>query len=163
MSFEIEIKGMAELLNKFSNAPQIIKGVKHDMLNAAAQIAVREAKENTPVNEGILRNSISYSISVDAEKATIGTNVKYAPYQESGVPAGKFKGFPPYKPGTALARWAKLKLGDEKLAFVVARAIKKNGLKAHPFMKPALDKVSSSMGQIKRIGYKLIDKLSFKF
>lgn len=41
------------------------------------------AKQNTPVDSGRLRNSISHA--VDDKAAYIGTNVEYAPYVELGA------------------------------------------------------------------------------
>jgi len=41
-------------------------------------------------------------------------------------------------PSGDLRAWARRKLGDERLAFVVARAIKRRGFRAQPYLRPAL-------------------------
>lgn len=52
-------------------------------LEAIGMNAETYAKQNTPVDSGRLRNSISHA--VDDKAAYIGTNVEYAPYVELGA------------------------------------------------------------------------------
>ena len=52
-------------------------------LEAIGLAAEGYAKEETPVDTGRLRNSISHA--TDKEAAYIGTNVEYAPYIELGA------------------------------------------------------------------------------
>lgn len=52
-------------------------------LEAIGLTAEGYAKEDTPVDTGRLRNSISHA--TDDEAAYIGTNVEYAPYVELGA------------------------------------------------------------------------------
>ena len=52
-------------------------------LKAIGMTAEGYAKENTPVDTGRLRNSISHA--TDDEVAYVGTNVEYAPYVELGA------------------------------------------------------------------------------
>ena len=47
-------------------------------LEKAAQIVENDAKRKCPVDDGVLRASITHE--VEANKAVIGTNVEYAPY-----------------------------------------------------------------------------------
>ena len=56
-------------------------------LEAIGQTAEGYAKENTPVDTGRLRNSISHAVEDDA--VYIGSNVEYAPYVELGSPTVK--------------------------------------------------------------------------
>ena len=42
------------------------------------------AKDNTPVDTGRLRNSITHAEKIDEQSTYIGTNVEYAPYVEAG-------------------------------------------------------------------------------
>ena len=62
--------------------PALEKG-KRNALTAIGATAETYAKQETPVDTGRLRNSISYA--VDGESAYIGTNVEYAPYLELGT------------------------------------------------------------------------------
>ena len=72
------------------NSKQILsaleKGIKNG-LEAIGLTAETYAKQETPVDTGRLRNSISHT--VDGEAAYIGTNVEYAPYVELGTSRAK--------------------------------------------------------------------------
>lgn len=50
------------------------------------EAAEKHAKENTPVDTGRLKNSISHQ--EDSEATYVGTNVEYAPYIEFGTSRG---------------------------------------------------------------------------
>jgi len=93
------------------------------------------AKLNAPVFRGLLRLSIAQNVSDEGNKITaeVGSGLAYAPVVEEGRQVGWF---PP--PSGDLKTWARRKLGDERLAFVVARAIKRRGFRAQPYFKPAL-------------------------
>lgn len=56
---------------------------KSAALEAVGLRAETHAKEQTPVDTGRLRNSISHTVIDDS--AYIGTNVEYAPYIELGT------------------------------------------------------------------------------
>ena len=60
---------------------------KRNALTAIGATAETYAKQETPVDTGRLRNSISHA--VDGEAAYIGTNVEYAPYVELGTSRAK--------------------------------------------------------------------------
>ena len=60
---------------------------KRNALTAIGSTAETYAKQETPVDTGRLRNSISHT--VDGEAAYIGTNVEYAPYVELGTSRAK--------------------------------------------------------------------------
>lgn len=115
----------------------------------------------SPANTGQLRATVSSGFSSDGLEARVGSTSRYAKYLEFGTavkgqltyPAA-MQGLPGrtespasvgYIYGTRhfpapryLRRWAKLKLGDANLAFVVARSIAAppSGLRARPFLGP---------------------------
>ena len=60
---------------------------KRNALTAIGATAETYAKQETPVDTGRLRNSISHA--VDGEAAYIGSNVEYAPYVELGTSRAK--------------------------------------------------------------------------
>lgn len=62
---------------------QIEKALSAAVRKAAFKIEAR-AKQLAPVDTGLLRNSIQTRID-GPMKATVGTNVEYAPYQEFGT------------------------------------------------------------------------------
>ena len=72
------------------NSREILKAMekaKHNALEAIGLTAETYAKQETPVDTGRLRNSISHA--VDGEAAYIGSNVEYAPYVELGTSRAK--------------------------------------------------------------------------
>ena len=73
-----------------SNVNDILRRMekgKHNALTAIGATAETYAKQETPVDTGRLRNSISHS--VDGEAVYIGTDVEYAPYVELGTNRAK--------------------------------------------------------------------------
>ena len=73
-----------------SNVNDILSAMekgKRNALTAIGATAETYAKQETPVDTGRLRNSISHS--VDGEAAYIGSNVEYAPYVELGTSRAK--------------------------------------------------------------------------
>ena len=72
------------------NSQQILSALekgKRNALTAIGASAETYAKQETPVDTGRLRNSISHT--VDGEAAYIGSNVEYAPYVELGTSRAK--------------------------------------------------------------------------
>lgn len=81
-----------------------------------------EAARRTPVDIGRLRAGYSTTIEVAQPLTIVGTlrnDVAYALPVEEGQTAH----WPPWGPGSALARWAERKFGDRRVAFLVARKI----------------------------------------
>ena len=73
-----------------SNVNDILSALekgKRNALTAIGATAETYAKQETPVDTGRLRNSISHT--VDGEAAYIGSNVEYAPYVELGTSRAK--------------------------------------------------------------------------
>ena len=72
------------------NSQQILSALekgKRSALTAIGATAETYAKQETPVDTGRLRNSISHA--VDGEAVYIGSNVEYAPYVELGTSRAK--------------------------------------------------------------------------
>lgn len=53
-----------------------------DALELIGMEAEKHAKENCPVDTGLLRNSINFAVKGNEKSVYIGTNVEYAPEQE---------------------------------------------------------------------------------
>lgn len=95
-----------------SATAQMIQGMK-DKMDRACLVVEREAKKNCPVDQGLLRASITSETEVSTNEITgrIGSNLERAPYVHNGtgiyakdgngrktpwgytVKAGKYKGF----------------------------------------------------------------------
>ena len=110
----------------------------------SAQLVAGEGRRRAPhgVSAG---GGLQGGISAREEKVIPGTMLPrgwtilggkpYAAAVEFGRKAGKM---PPWGPGTALRRWARLVLRDEGAAFLVARKIGRHGTTPQPFLEPAL-------------------------
>ena len=80
---------------KNDNRKSILKELgfaQNRALNAVGMQAVTDivSKSDFPVDTGLLRNSITFSVSEEASVVYIGTNVEYAKYVEYGT--SKMKG-----------------------------------------------------------------------
>lgn len=60
------------------------EAIKRGMTNACL-IVEGEAKDICPVDDGILRASITHAVSDDGSEGEIGTAVEYAPYVHEGT------------------------------------------------------------------------------
>lgn len=70
------------------NSAEVLSALEkatHNGLTAVGMTAERYAKNDTPVDTGRLRNSITYEVRDDEQAVYIGTNVEYAPYVELGT------------------------------------------------------------------------------
>lgn len=120
------------------NLSTIEKSIVTEIVYAAQAVqaqTINSARANCPSGvTGALALSIQpgpITITNNNVEAIVEANADYASYVESGAR-------PHFPPVDALKDWAAKFLGDEKLAFVVARAIARRGIYAHPFMGPAL-------------------------
>jgi HK97 gp10 family phage protein len=135
MELNAVIIGAREMAVAFDKAWEEIKLQMADALKKATIETKNKAQELSPIDTGRLRASITYQAPLFTAKGTmgiVGTNTKYAPYMESGTR-------PHMPPISALKGWAKRVLGNEDLAYVVARKIAKSGTKGRFYMKQALE------------------------
>lgn len=153
-AFYIDVKGdIGKKLNKLKDdALQII----NDELEAFGLRTVNDAKINAPVDEGFLRNSITYEKSNLIVEIIVAAN--YAAYLEFGTRsfaaeyvstlpptwqefAAKFKGggggFDDYFRN--ILEWCKRKGIDKEAAYPIAISILRNGIKPHPYLYPAIE------------------------
>ena len=76
---------------KVTNNSQIFIDAKNEAVAAALEAmgltAERHAKEDSPVDTGRLRNSITHAVDEGEQAVYIGTNVEYAKYVELGESA----------------------------------------------------------------------------
>lgn len=95
---------------------------------ALPRIAIRIQNELiliAPVDTGRLRNSIKVK---PTNRGLLIWMVDYAKYVEYGTN-------PHVVSAKHLKRWAKLKLGDENLAYPIAKKIAKYGTRPNPFIR----------------------------
>lgn len=131
----VTVRGVSETLSLFRQLPdRLIFALLRAMREVAIDIQSR-AKINAPVFRGLLRVSILQSVNAENGRIVgrIGSALRYAPVVEYGRTTGWFP------PVSELRIWARRKLGDERAGFIVARAIKRRGFTAQPYLLPALE------------------------
>lgn len=129
-----QIRGAQQVIKNLSRikiaiVTEIVAGAQ-----AVQAKVINDARGLCPVFNGTLSQSIQPGeiIVTDANvTAEIRAEASYASFVEFGTR-------PHFPPVDALRDWAARVLGDERLAFVVARAIARRGTYAHPFLGPAL-------------------------
>ena len=154
----VNLKGLKPKLEKMTGTT--LKGARRLVKLHTLRIesaAIRLA----PSNFGVLAASVNSGFSADGLEGRAGSTSRYAKYVEFGTavkgkltypaamqglpgrtetPAsvGYIYGSKHFPHSKFLKRWAKLKLGDARLAFVVARSIAAPpaGLRARPFLGP---------------------------
>lgn len=131
----ITLKGAVETVKLLERVPQRLGLALVRAMRDSAILIQSLAKANAPVFRGLLRASILHSVEVEGNKIVgrIGSALAYAPVVEFGRPTGWFPNV------GELRTWARRKLGDARLAFVVGRAIQRRGFKAKPYLLPALE------------------------
>jgi HK97 gp10 family phage protein len=102
------------------------------------------AQSMAPVKTGALRNSVSIQQS-SALSATIGPNVGYGAYQEFGTASrGEFGGsaytIRPKNPNG----WLVFTIDGKK---IVTKKVTHPGVRPHPYMRPAFERVITPFGQ----------------
>jgi len=158
---KITTKGLREVQRKMEIVAKDLRGDEGSPLVAAvakSTLAVeRVAKKKAPRDRGRLRASITPEIRTLAPKTiqgVVGSNLKYAPYQELGTRPFWAKWGP-------LFRWAMRKeKGNVQAAGLLAgkarKAIRIAGVKAKRFLQGALE---DRREQIKRIMDRALDAI----
>lgn len=146
---KVEVRGLKETQAKMT---QVVRDLTGDPMRGAMAratlIVQRDARKNAPVDRGVLRASITPEVAVRANvvEGVVGSNVKYAPYQELGTRPFT----PPWMP---IYQWALRKTkGDKRSAGALAAAaiisIRARGIKARRFLQGA---VEQNAGKIFRL------------
>lgn len=120
MGVSVDIKEVQKNLGQFEKE---LPNILEKALEKACLIVENSAKQNCPVNEGQLRQSINHT--VEGTKGEVGTNVEYAPYVEIGTGIYSTEGNGRQTPWT---------YQDAKGDWHTT-----SGMKAQPFLKPALE------------------------
>jgi phage gpG-like protein len=147
------IQGVKELQARFSKSPILMEQAARETLTAATLVAEGAAKENAPIDQGILRGSIHSRVSrLNGETVGIvGTNIEYAPYQENGTGI--------YGPRATLitpkrSRFLRFKTKSGQIVF--ARSVR--GSRPKKFMAKGMKAVQSNLAKIRQIGLLAVKK-----
>ena len=154
----VDVIGAKELSAALKSSNPVIMKALTDAINKTALAVERKAKQNAPHLSGGLQGSLHREAAVatrDNVTAKVGTNLIYGRAQEYGFPPGYV--FPNWK-SASMQKFAKEKLGNAKLAFVVARGIFQKGMKGKFYLKKAKEdsvrEMSTNMQEAMR---KIID------
>lgn len=149
----IELRGQEALKRDFAKMSANKKAEAVYLIHRTSLEIMNDAKTACRTDMGLLRASIRPTFYQSGLTAYIGSDVKYAAFVEYGtgplgastnrqhLPDGYVHGSSGKMPPLILIReWCKRVGIDEKLAFVIARSIGRHGLKARPYLGPALEK-----------------------
>jgi len=149
----VSIKGADEFAKVLKSAPEISMPILQNALNATAFNIEAKAKQKAPVREGRLRGSITTMparVSSREIIASVGTNLKYAPYQEFGT--GVYAGNPPITPKRARVLRFKTRGGQ----IVFARQVK--GTKPIHYFRDAISETRDFFESITERALELINR-----
>lgn len=150
---KVTIRGGDELIASFNAFPKKMEGALTDAIEKSAKIVKQKARRTAGsppiVNTGELARGVDYKMTSKLS-ARVGADARYSEWVEKGRKPGKM---PPVAP---IERWAKTKLGQSGLGFVIARKIGRKGTKAQPFFFPAVD---DSLSEIKSIFESAVSKV----
>lgn len=123
---EVEVKVEKSVRILRSAAGKIEPTAKKEIEHGLEDIVIwlkGEVQQRTPVSGGPLKNEMNAEVRWEGLDlmGIINNPLNYARVIETGRTSNKMP------PSDALRAWARKKLGDERLAFVVARAIAKRG------------------------------------
>lgn len=144
------IKGGAELQKFLSDLPvKMEKNIMRSALRAGAKPIAEEAKANVSVDQGDLRGSIR--VSTGAKGGTVTASVKAGNKNAWYAHLIEFTGAVPHKIKAKGKGW---------LAFggIFAKSIDHPGMKAKPFLRPALD--SKANAAIQAVGEQVRKRLT---
>lgn len=146
IGIQIDSKRVEAMLAK---APGKIKAAKKEILSRGSIMTQAQMRIESPVFDGDLRRSIRPKWQ-SADTVIVFSDAKHAVPMEVGRrPGGKL---PPYKEGTPLAKWVRIKMGADVPPFIVARAIARKGTKGKRFaqktyvkMKPEVNSMANQV------------------
>lgn len=144
MPIRVRVQGQRQTEQKLRQVARDLGGERVlSVLRRATLLIVRDARRNSPVDTGRLKNSIISSVEADGVTsrnpgftAVVGSNVAHALYMEmgTGTPAGHR---PHRPPGGALDLWAQRH--GMSSGFIVARSIaRRGGLEPREFLQNAV-------------------------
>lgn len=147
--FEIRVENLNVVLQKIKKAKEnIITKIEEEFVKTGINIE-SEAKNNAPVNFGILRSSI-YSRNVK-DAIIVGAKANYAGFVEFGtkskkkIPAG-YEDLAKQRQNSDkvnfedIQKWAQRKGISQEYVYPIFLSILEKGIKPQPFLVPAIEK-----------------------
>ncbi len=130
------VRGLASLQRKLDALVPAHLDVARIELKRSLLNIQSGARRRVKVDRGDLRNRIAHETAPDGLVGRAGTNAEHGPVVEFGRRAGA-----KMPPVAEIRDWAKRKgIKDyDRAAFLIARAIKKRGIPAAPYLFPAFE------------------------
>lgn len=158
IEFELKTKGFNEALRNLANYETIATEENRQAMNKSVKIVERAAKENAPVGAvGELRAKITGEVRSFGPGEVVGVVGSYAIHG-----AVVEEGADPHWPNVeGLKLWVVrvLRLKDkaaDSATFLIGRIISRRGLKARPYLEPAID---DSQGEIRGFFERALDNI----
>ena len=131
LNLNVQLKDIEKVNYAFSQAPLKLGIEIQKSLKLIGYRVQRLAKQNAPKDTGVLVNRID--VEAQPLKVIVASKANYSVYVHEGTK-------PHYPPIDKIKGWSK-RHGINP--YLVARGISKNGTKANPFMKDALEESTS--------------------
>lgn len=151
--FKVRVNGFDSLMRKLEQTGQAVRPKVAEALNEAGEQVANKAQEKVPTDTKKLQESIKLIQKATSSKLEVIVDARclYGVFVEQSTR-------PHRPPVSALAGWAKRKLGDVSLAYALANSIAKKGTLSQKFMEPtsveaneiAKNKVSEALAELVR-------------
>ena len=132
---KLTIKGLPEFHGDLNKAAAIMPKIVEAAMGKSVRHIKREVQDKI-ISEGItfqggLQQSV-YAKVLSSFKGIVYVGKKYGIFVEKGTR-------PHWPPPEPIEKWARIKLGQPGLGFVISRKIARVGTPAHPFFRPAVE------------------------
>ena len=137
--FSLKITGIDKAVRQLDRLEKLFDGELKKTMFKAGELVSSDAKrnfvKNKSVDTGLGLSSIGHEEVAKADEVVsiVGAGAEHMKYIETGTR-------PHWPPPEPIRRWAKRKLKNEKLGFLVSRKIAQKGTQSKPFLYPALEK-----------------------
>lgn len=132
-TIEVDASALFALGKRFAGAEAVIEDVFKDAMVRATAAVQHDAMVAAPVDTGTLRRSITTDVTPFL--GSVGSNLPYAPVVEYGRRAGA-----PMPPSGSLDPWMRRHGITAVSEFVIRRSIARRGIRARPYLIPALER-----------------------
>src|SRR5258708_8747726 len=125
-------RGSDEIIRLLKAMPQRVTAALVKAMEDSTILIQSLAKVNAPVYRGLLRVSIAQAVRQEGQRVIgeVGSAVPYADVLEKGRNVGWFP------PISELKTWARRKLGDQRLTFLISPPLKRPGFNDPPYLLP---------------------------
>jgi hypothetical protein len=135
MAYRVKIQGLKEITKLYRSAPEKTLRYTKEALQRSGDLLVENTIDQIKAKGLVDRGKMAQATRtypIGPLQQVVEVDAKYAPGLEEGSE-------PHMPPIVELKGWARRKLGNEKLAYVVARSIARKGIKPRYFHREAIE------------------------